>query len=525
MTKPPGTRLPSSTLPRSNQGRDGELDPRAVDQNFREVERQLRQIPQVRGDRPPVVDLLLGQENRAGVLWGTMTVVVRDEGENFDGFVRFAKTNDPGPFDHSDPEDTGVWNQTDSTLPYYAEVQLSPKHGGLIAVGVPYRTFSEPDVTRWVIRQHRFDADWDAELAGHELAFDTNGYPLLSLTGDEDVAKHYVNMTVGDDVAGATPADPTAVSKDATLASRTGKLRFDGTGGVANKQSKMGKLVGYKVVCENADAIVNPQVFGPFFKRRGDSKTHKPTFHVTAIRSGSTVTVTVSAIDPSLALTALEFRKQDGGGSLAGAFVSTWDSTTGTIATDESIVRAEDVSSPPGLAAKLIWRGTWTDEFGNSQFIGDEIDVSHLEAVTKTIKFPHTLFMPAIYTGSWAVGAGQLAPGVNNVEEVWYGALIFPPGVVVTDWVMRASRADAVNDVATLVIRKISDSGGTASTIATLTHSGTGYNDTSNSTDETVSDDHTYIADLRLKGFASFGDALFNRLECTYSAPSYDKTY
>lgn len=525
MTKPPGTRLPSSTLPRSNQSRDGALDPRAIDQNMRAIDQKLREIPQLRGDKPPEVDLIVGQEYQGGVLVGTMTAIVRNVGDNFDGFVRFAKVEGDAEFDHSDPTDTGVWNQTDSTLPYSASVNIQVKHGGLIAVAVPYRTFSDPDTVQWVIKQHRYDEDFDAELENSELTFDTDGYPLLALEGDEDVAKFYVTIEQGDDLAAATPADPTASVHDGELDAQHGKIRFDGTLGNSDKQTKMGTLVGYKVACENGDGIVYSRIYGPFFKRRGDSKSTKPVFHVIALRSGSTVTVTITASDQSLSLTALEFRRQNSGSSLDAAFGTGWSSSSGTIGTDESIVRAIDVTSAPGLAAKLSWRGTWTDEFGNSQFIGDEIDVGHLEQVSKTVKFPASIFKPASETESWNQAGAFLSAGTAGVAHESVGHFVFPVGVVLTGATMRAKRTDAASDNVSLAILRNDNSGITNATLATLTHSGTGYTSSAGSLSETVSTSYSYSGTLTMLGNALPTDAQFAEVEFGYDAPSYDKTY
>lgn len=521
--KPPGTSLPSTTLPRRNLDRDGALDPIGVDENFRKVERELRRIPQIQSDRPPEVELLVGQAYQTGVLVGTMTVVVHDVGDNFEGYVRFATVEGLAEFDHSDPTDTVVWNLTDSTLPYTASVDLQAKHGGLIAVAVPYRTFSEPDEIKWVIKQHRYDEDFEAELTGHELAFDTDGYPLLSLTGDEDVAKHYVRMAVGDDVAGATPGDPSAGTNDATLAARTGKLRFDGAGGVANKQAAMGKIVGYKVVCENGDGIVNAQVFGPYFQRRGDSKTIAPRIRVVGVRSSATVAIDLTIDDPALSVTAVEFRKRENGGSLS-SYGTGWDRTGGTIGTNITLTRGEDVASAHGLDSQLSWRVTWTDELGTSQYVEDSINVSRLEEISGIrLTFPGHAFIPTSDAFTWNAGITMIAPGTIGVSLFGIVPLTFPQGITLTNWRMEAFRT-AVGDTATATLYRVSSVGGTSS-LSTITHNTTGWTTLSASISETTNDSYHYAILFELQGTVAADDARLARFAVDYTRPGYDKVY
>lgn len=522
--KPPGTRLPSSTLPRSNQSRDGALDPRAVDQNLRFLEQQVRRIPQVEGDKPPEVELLVGQEYQAGVLVGTMTALVKDVGGNFEGYVRFAVVEGDAEFDHTDPTDTVVWNVTDATLPYATTVNLQAKHGGLIAVAVPYRTISDPSVLQWVIRQHRYDEDFEAELTGHELAFDTDGYPLLSLTGDEDVAKHYVRMTVGDDIAGATPADPTGTGDDGTLSARVGKLRFDGAAGVANKQAAMGKIVGYKVLCENGGGIKNATIFGPYFKRRGDSKTKPPRVRVVAVRTSSTVAVDLTVDDPTKSVTAIEFRKREDGGSFS-AYGTGWDRSTGTAGTNTSLTRGEDVTSSPGLDSQFAWRVTWTDEIGASQYIEDTINLARLEESSRVLRISHSQVVPRTSGDlNWSSGSTTVSPHDAAAAAEWVGAVTVPKDVHLTECRARLYRETGDDDAG--VTFYAVDEDGTASLLATLASGVTGWTTASDGTlNRDVDGTEDFLIFVSLYGDAAAVNARFRFFELLYLRPSYDATY
>lgn len=509
-------RVRGSKLPRNIHDSQGGVDAPALDENLREIERLLDEGQKLKADTPPGVELILDQ---VGDML-SMVVLVHDVGNNWEGYVRFKKLSGPGDFDITDPTD-GSWT-TDAVAPFAETVTLEEKHGGVIAVAVPYKNLAGELL--WVVKSWRGDADHVANLVGYDVAFDTSGYPVINLTGDEDTRKHYLNGAVGADIAAATPADPSASSKDATLATRDGHVKLDGVSGTA-RQTQMGQMFGFKVVCENKDGDVNPKVYGPYFRRRGDSKTVPPRVNVLGTRSGSTVSVVLTVTDPSLAVTAVEFRRKNSGGTLDAAFGTGWTSSTGTPGTDRSLTRAIDVTSDPGLDARLLWRVTYTDEVGASQYIGDEIDVAHLEQVSKTIRFGQGTLGPAFDTNQWSKFLTHFEPGAVGSTLDLTGGLPVPRGVALTSISARMYR-NAVGDQAECTFARVTDSG-VDSVLATLTHSSTSWQTVSATLSESASDTATYdySALVELTSTGAVDDARFRYIDLSYDAPSYDKSY
>ncbi|MGE4191687.1 MAG: hypothetical protein AB7G12_17515, partial [Thermoanaerobaculia bacterium] len=372
-------------------------------------------------------------------------------------------------------------------------------------------TKSEP------VTNTQYAVDQTPGFSSLSIGFDDAGKVLVTWQGNQKFVQGYINVGIG-----SAPGIPSAGSHDAAIAGLTGTAKFDG-GTFPSRIAAIGEKVFVRGVAENAAGVVGPTTWSAE-RRRGDSDKVPPRIRVTVVRSGSVVACDLTIDDPSKSVTAVEFRKREDGGSLSG-YGTGWDRSSGTPGSSTSITRGEDVISSHGLDSQFVFRVSFTDELGATQIKEDTINVSRLEAVYKPLKIPHTDLMPALNTYSWIYGSAAVTPGANGAVAVFVGSIVLPAGVIVTDWVMRASRADASNDIVSAQILKISDSGTVATTICTLTHSGTGWNDTADSTDENISDDHTYVVAVTMKGQSVATDAKFGRLELTYLAPSYDKTY
>ncbi len=368
------------------------------------------------------------------------------------------------------------------------------------------------------------DADVDAEITGLEIGFEDDGAVIANVGFDEDAAAGDVYFTVG---LGSSPSDPTVGSNDGTVnpsaSQRSASVVFDGTGGFANKVAEMGEMVFVKARARNGDSVLFTASEAK--RRRGDTEFVPPRVQVTGIRSGNTVTITLEVDDPSLAVTAIQFRKKDSGGSLGSSWLSSWDTSTGTIGSSRSLTRGEGVTSEPGLDARLLWRVGFTDETGATQYEGGEVDLTQLDQVDdRPLRFPHTLMVPDRDSEQWALGDAHMQPVAANVQLDCHMALVLPPGINLTAVRMRGYRF-GVSDKCEAIIKKIDDSGQVTSTLATLTHSGTGWTDTPAGLSETVSDDHTYVAEINVKGVASPPDGKFGRIEFDYDRPDYSKVY
>lgn len=143
--------------------------------------------------------------------------------------------------------------------------------------------------------------------------------------------------------------------------------------------------------------------------------------------------------------------------------------------------------------------------------------------VTKTLRIPAAELIASTDAQSWTIaGDAAISPRVTGSAQSFFGSIVMPPGVTVTTLAANMNRT-ATSDSATCTIYKSPGSGGATSTIATLTHSTTGWQTPSASVSEVVSGSNNYFFTVSLNSTTSVTDAKFSHLDITYTMPSYDK--
>jgi hypothetical protein len=142
-------------------------------------------------------------------------------------------------------------------------------------------------------------------------------------------------------------------------------------------------------------------------------------------------------------------------------------------------------------------------------------------SLSKTLRIPHTELLPESSAQSWFVLNAFTRPNTANVVVILRGAVVLPKGVTITDVAARMYRQSSTNDQAACAVVRINDDG-TTTGLATINHSGTGWNTNSQSVSQLVGDE-AYSIEVQLRGQAAVTDARFMWLEITYTMPSYDK--
>ncbi len=230
-----------------------------------------------------------------------------------------------------------------------------------------------------------------------------------------------------------------------------------------------------------------------------------------------TLKMTVDVEDLSLSVTAIAFNKRSEDGARSG-FVTTWDSTTGTIGASTTLQRVESVAATPGKDAEIGWRVTWTDADGASQIEEDWSEAVHMEAQTKLLRIPHTDFRVQDETDTFEHSANRVLPRNVGTQTNFYASFVVPKGVTITEIEAQMFRA-AVGDLAVCVFHRGSPTADTTNQLATLTHTGTGYSTKSATLSELVADD-LYLFEYRGTCTVTAFDSRFKWAEITYTVPS-----
>lgn len=144
------------------------------------------------------------------------------------------------------------------------------------------------------------------------------------------------------------------------------------------------------------------------------------------------------------------------------------------------------------------------------------------EARTKTLRFMATLFQPVADTTSFSYGIGTLIPNQTSGPSHFRAPVVLPDGVNVVRVRGRMGR-NATSDTAEMKFYRIADSG-TATLLATLTHSGTGASTVSDTIDEDVSSTQ-YVMTLELESTTSVNDAFAVWFEVQYTNPTQGASY
>ena len=248
--------------------------------------------------------------------------------------------------------------------------------------------------------------------------------------------------------------------------------------------------------------------------------TIKPAINVEADRSGSSATLQISILDYDRRVTAVEFNKREGSGAATG-WVTTWDTSTGTIGTDAELIRTEAISIPEGLDSSGEWRVKWRDQRGTVHTEGGPIPLANLASLTKTLREPHTSFTPTTNATTWVMVAGGLSPS-GAAGGQYRASIVLPFGATATGFRARLYR-NAVGDSATATVYSI-DNNGTATLQATASHSTTGWQTVSGSFSVAVADTVHLVLLAELTNSAATGDAVILWFDVDYTAPNYATT-
>lgn len=252
------------------------------------------------------------------------------------------------------------------------------------------------------------------------------------------------------------------------------------------------------------------------------SRIEKPAIQVEASRSASSATLTVTILDEDRRVTAIEFNKREGSGSATG-WVSLWDTTTGTIGTDASLIRSEAISIPAGLDSSAEWRVKWRDQRGAEHVDGGPIPLSNLASVTKTLRLPFTAVAPTDETVRWSYENGYLRPGATGGPGAQFRCVAPLPSGVTTSAIRARVYRETGSDVATLSARVVDDNGG-ATSAGSVSHSSTGWQTISLSVSQAIGT-VALLLTIDLQSVSSTLDSRLTWIEVDYSTPSYDKTY
>lgn len=156
----------------------------------------------------------------------------------------------------------------------------------------------------------------------------------------------------------------------------------------------------------------------------------KPQVQVSTSRSGATVTVTLTIQDHYHQFVLAEFNKREGAAAATG-WVSTWDTSTGTLGNSYQFTRVEDVSVPAGLDSSFDWRVTYRDVQGESQTFGGSVPMGNLQSFTATKRVTAMRFVPSIDTYTWLYNGRYLSNNGTLTTQTFRGELELPIGVVV----------------------------------------------------------------------------------------------
>lgn len=249
----------------------------------------------------------------------------------------------------------------------------------------------------------------------------------------------------------------------------------------------------------------------------------KPLMRVECARSGAAAALTATVIDFDRRVVSIEFNKREGSGAATG-WVSTWDTTTGTIGTDASLIRIESVSIPAGLDSAAAVRLKWRDQQGQEQIEEYPVPLAHLSSTTKTYTIPFTSFKEQTYglAEIKQFGSGPEYIRATSATAVnLYASAILPVGAVVTDMRVHMYRT-GVSDSASFTGWHI-PSGGTPtnkSPLASVSALATWETVEGTLTEFTVAARDTILFSIQLDALATGDDVRAQWCEIEYRAPT-----
>ena len=301
---------------------------------------------------PPAVPSVKVIPTQSGTT-GTVTLEVNDPDS------RMTATSfeiQAGGGDWALDSDPANWSGFDGSAPYglTQDVTLQPKHSSFIAWGVRYT--DKDGNTKWLTSVVTLDLDLIAEAQWAWGTVDTAAGRIRAYAaGDEDCQKLYVTIDTG-----SPPSDPT-----------TGDFEIVGSSGdvLTDEYPSPGSVIYLKVRGWHTDTGLGPVKL--VARRLGDAVFQR--IHVAAdpTQSGSTGKLDLTILDPTLAVTAVEFQVKAGTGDFGGSWLTSWDRTAGTPGSDVTLTRGEDLSLAGKHQVQLKWRITYKDERDNTRYLED----------------------------------------------------------------------------------------------------------------------------------------------------------
>lgn len=152
----------------------------------------------------------------------------------------------------------------------------------------------------------------------------------------------------------------------------------------------------------------------------------------------------LNVYDPSLVVTALEYRAKEGldlGDTLDATWQTAWSggAGTGTPGTDEVLARSHELTVQGGLGAEFLWRVAITDRDGVTRYISDSFSPQNLESEEKVIAVDYLVMVhrrgnPSDTAGDIAQSTSYAYPTETDVGGVvWLGTVQpLPVGAEIT---------------------------------------------------------------------------------------------
>ena len=377
----------------------------------------------------------------------------------------------------------------------------------------------------------------DALLTGAEIGFEDDGFVQLTWMGNRAFSKGYGRITTAN--TPSDPTNPTSSSKDFTLTGQHGSLKLEAAHAdvAADHKAQIGQMVWVEIIAENGDGDVTQDGGSDRLwtvkRRRGDSEFIPPTFHVTATRSGTTITITIAGKDLSESMTAFDhtYSYPDGAGGTTTASASTsWTSGTWSAGTRVFTV-TKNLTVSAGVTGQFSFDATYNDALGATRHKGITIALENIDTVAKTLTIAAPEFMPASEAESWTHSGASIYPGTaaNNLDI--FGPVVLPPGANITSFQTNGVRRNA-GDTCVATLKYGTYSGGTPPssvgvTIATNTHSASASAWSAVTTTglaHTVATGVGYFVDTDLTSASGTSDAGFGWAKILYDADSYDVT-
>ncbi|MDH5279529.1 MAG: hypothetical protein OEW52_00100 [Thermoleophilia bacterium] len=195
-------------------------------------------------------------------------------------------------------------------------------------------------------------------------------------------------------------------------------------------------------------------------------KLRAPAIEVAWTRASSTTAaLDLTITDPDRLVTAVRFNKREGS-ETADAFtgwVTTWDRSTGTIGTDGTLVRGEDVLVEAGQESMIRWEVDYVDEDGTAHTIAGAQTSQNADENSVTVYWQAVAADPINDTVPYDKSNGDLRNRTAGLNYYNLAARL-PVGVIVTEVAANLYRQDT-NGTAVFTFVETWEAGDTVNTV------------------------------------------------------------